>query len=267
MRAAPAAELHESNQQAIGAWKRFAQGSPKRDIREIGGVTCAFSNVPMVFLNAAFLSAPVQNAEDFDNRVAAAVSYGSKSGVPWMFVSCNEWLPESLHASQSEAFGRHGLHAVMPLTGMVMDLPPGFSARPSGLEYRRVANRDTCNTISDMNCAAYGIPLDVGRESILEGMFGSDTFAYAGYLDGNPVTAAGVWIVDGILYVAMVATHPDHRRKGYADAVMQHSLEQAQKATGAGRTVLHATEAGFPVYERMGYRTVARFTVYGEAHE
>jgi ribosomal protein S18 acetylase RimI-like enzyme len=211
-----------------------------------------------------FLSDVVRDAADLDNRITSALDYGSKSGFPWMFCLSNEWLPESLRASQSDALGRRGLQAAMALTGMVMDMTSAPSLPPGALEYRRVNDRETIGAISDVNCAAYEIPLEMGRESISQGMFGDGVFAYVGYLDSRPVTAAGVWMVDGILYVGMVATHPDHRRKGYAEAVMWLALQQAQRATGASRTVLHATDAGFPIYRRMGYRSVARFIVYAK---
>lgn len=264
------AELQEQNDQAIGAWKRFARGAPKGDFRETAGIVWAFSNVPLSFFNMAFLSRPVEDANDLEQRILVSKDYGATSGSAWMFFSFDEWLPEPVQRSAEDAFSRHGLRPAMLLTGMVMDLGsiPAATASPqSSLEYRRVVDRETCFAISDVNCAAYGMPVEIGRDSILEGMFGDDVFAYVGYLEDKPVTAAGVWIVDGILYVAMVATHPDQRRKGYADAVMWHSLQEARRATGITRTVLHATEAGLPVYERMGYRSVARFTLYTEAHQ
>jgi GNAT superfamily N-acetyltransferase len=259
-------ELDESNRQIIGAWSRFARGAPNGRVHEASGVTYAFGKVPLAFFNVAFLSGHVRTTDDLSNRISSARDYGTKSGFPWMFCACNEWLPEPARMCE-EAFNRQGLHAAMPLIGMVADVTSitERSSHPQ-LEYRRITNRETCVAASDINCAAYGIPLEIGRESFFEGMFGDDSFAYIGYLEGQPITAAGVWIVDGIQYVAIVATHPDHRRKGYAESVMFHSLQEARKATGITRTVLHATEAGFPVYARMGYRSVARFTFYAEPH-
>jgi ribosomal protein S18 acetylase RimI-like enzyme len=59
--------------------------------------------------------------------------------------------------------------------------------------------------------------------------------------------------------VAMVATLPEYRNRGCAEAVMRYSLAQAREATGLERTVLHASAAGLPLYEEMGYRSVASF--------
>jgi predicted acetyltransferase len=64
----------------------------------------------------------------------------------------------------------------------------------------------------------------------------------------------------GVLYVGFVATALVHRRRGLAELVMRRSLEDATRATGITRTVLHATADGYPVYRRMGYRPVDEFS-------
>jgi len=69
--------------------------------------------------------------------------------------------------------------------------------------------------------------------------------------------------IDKALYVAWMATSKTHRRLGLPELVIRHSLEDARKVTGIERTVLHATEDGFAVYLRMGYRVVAKFPLYG----
>ena len=43
---------------------------------------------------------------------------------------------------------------------------------------------------------------------------------------------------------------------------MRHALEAAAAAHGELPTVLHATEAGRPVYERMGYAAISRHTFF-----
>ncbi len=48
---------------------------------------------------------------------------------------------------------------------------------------------------------------------------------------------------------------------------MRVSLNGASSATGLTRGVLHATDAGKPIYARMGFRPVATYTLFGQAHE
>jgi predicted acetyltransferase len=69
-------------------------------------------------------------------------------------------------------------------------------------------------------------------------------------------------MVDGLRYVAMVATEPAHQRRGYGQAVMQQALVTAAARHGATASVLHATDAGRPVYQRMGYRAISTHSLY-----
>ena len=90
------------------------------------------------------------------------------------------------------------------------------------------------------------------------GLFG--TIAYMGT---EPASGAFALPIENALYVGWVATSTNHRRRGLAELVIRASLEDARKATGLERTVLHATDAGLPVYQRMGYRSAVKFPFYG----
>jgi predicted N-acetyltransferase YhbS len=81
---------------------------------------------------------------------------------------------------------------------------------------------------------------------------------------GKPVSSATVLMVDGHRYVALVATEPGQQRRGFADATMRRALEDAARAHGEIPTVLHASDAGRPVYERMGYTTISTHTLMME---
>jgi predicted acetyltransferase len=72
--------------------------------------------------------------------------------------------------------------------------------------------------------------------------------------------------VHDTVYVAFVATPPDEQRKGYAEAVMRHSIEKGAEGMDLARTTLHATEAGFPLYLAMGYEATAHFRMLAEPH-
>jgi len=101
-----------------------------------------------------------------------------------------------------------------------------------------------------------------GRASLPQASLWQDGFPYVAF-EGDRAVATASTIVHGeCLYLALVATVPDARRKGYAQAVVRHSLQRAHETTGLTRTILHATNAGLSVYERLGYRATAQFTLY-----
>jgi predicted acetyltransferase len=71
-------------------------------------------------------------------------------------------------------------------------------------------------------------------------------------------------MVGGYRYVALVATMPDQQRRGYAEAAMRHALDSAAARHGDTPTTLHATDAGRPIYARMGYEPIASHTAFIE---
>jgi len=84
-------------------------------------------------------------------------------------------------------------------------------------------------------------------------------YGFVAYEGGKPVSTATVIINQGCLFLFLVATMPEARCKGYGEAVVRHALQTAYEATGIGRTVLHATDAGYPLYLRLGYLPTVKF--------
>jgi GNAT superfamily N-acetyltransferase len=81
--------------------------------------------------------------------------------------------------------------------------------------------------------------------------------ARARFVQAIPMTGMAI-INEGCLFLFLVATAPDARRKGYGEAVVRHALQKAHEATGIRRTVLHATEPGYPIYLRLGYHPTVK---------
>lgn len=258
------AELEESNLQFSAAWQAFARKAKSGEVRETPGLTIASSGVTFPILNGAFLSQPVTDAADFGKRLAAAVAYFGSRGLHWMFPICEDWVSEAARAGVREELARRGLQPAMELAGMVTEqlASPAHPPLPQ-LEFRRAGDEETRIAVSEINAVAYQVPSEWALEAMnTENFWQGEIAGYVGYKDGKPVTCAGVLIIAGVRYVALVATLAEHRRLGYAEAVMRFGLDQARQATGIDRTVLHATPAGLPLYQQMGYRSVATFTLY-----
>lgn len=161
----------------------------------------------------------------------------------------------------SEIAARHGVDYFMSVQVMTADVrelkPP---ARPlPGVSFRRVQSEADARIVLDLNVRAYGMPSEITDSVLATKSYFRDLSREFGYIaldnDGTPVSTTTVIEIDGWLYVALVATHPDHRQKSYAEAVMRHALESTAAALPhITRTSLDATAMGAPVYTRMGYQ-------------
>jgi ribosomal protein S18 acetylase RimI-like enzyme len=85
---------------------------------------------------------------------------------------------------------------------------------------------------------------------------------YVGYSNGRAVTTTAAVITGDVLGLYSVATLPQHRRLGFAEAIMREVVRRVQQTRGISRTVLQATASGLSLYEAMGYRTVTSFNVF-----
>jgi ribosomal protein S18 acetylase RimI-like enzyme len=256
-------DINESNRQVQLLWEDFAQHYSKGEIVRYPGLTAAWCHAQWPMVNGTIVTSPIDDDQDLDRRVQTAIEHGRQRDKLWLLVCCKEWLPRGDEGKAQEILARHGLHQVMAMTGMVTDELLPCTRQPTGLVFRPVTDAETRCAVADINAVSYEIPLEWGREVFSESSaWHANMFGCLAYADGAPVSTATTIIQDGIRYMALVATQPEFRHRGYAEAAMRESLQMAYAATGIKRTVLHATAMGKPTYERMGYRSVATFNIY-----
>jgi GNAT superfamily N-acetyltransferase len=85
-----------------------------------------------------------------------------------------------------------------------------------------------------------------------------DYRVWLGRVDGRAVATATASVSDGFVGVYVVATRAEARGRGYGEAVTWAATLSRPELPAT----LQASDMGKPVYERMGYRTVADFTVW-----
>jgi GNAT superfamily N-acetyltransferase len=255
-------EVDLSIQQFSQAWKLMCAGAPGSSFADGEGVEYVFSRCPIPFFNFALLTARGISADGLRARAGAARAWASDKQVPWLFLVTHEALDADLDAAALLA--DCDLTPLVPLTGMLMEGVTPSTNAPSGVELSVPRDDTGCSAILDINAAAYGMDFSAAKDLIGTSSFWANHFPVIGAVGGTRATTASVLMTDSCRYVVLVATDPAWQRRGLADAAMRRALELSAAEHGGRPTLLHATEAGRPVYERMGYRIISHHTIFME---
>jgi len=244
------------------SFRVVAAGRGAGEIRELPGVSIAAAGVTFQMFNSAFLSAPVLSDAELQQRILLSASHFNVRGLEWAFWVCEDWMEGRTRRKSRQLFERHGLRHAVDLPGMVADrIAPPAKPLPS-LVVRRVADDATRADFCAIGSVCFHVPINWFREVFDNNVVWRQFAAYVGYQDDVPVSTAAIVMGGGAIGVYNVATLPDHQRRGYGESVMRHAVGEAQKEHGIVRTILQSTPAGLRLYERMGYRTITRVSVY-----
>jgi GNAT superfamily N-acetyltransferase len=246
--------------QFLDAWRLFGYAHPGSTLHSADGVSYVFTGLPIPFFNVAMPTLGPLSAAALEASARGAMQFASDKGAPWLFVVTTEALEPGVDAAA--ALQTCGLVPLLPLTGMLARRVTPAARAAEGLQLDVPEDDAGCCDIIDVNSAAYGMDLAASKPSFGRGAFWADHVAVLGRADGSPATSAGVMLAGGHRYVLLVATQPAHQKKGFAEAAMRHALHVAAEKFGDRPSFLHATDAGRPIYARMGYETVATHTCF-----
>ena len=252
-----------SHKQFTAAWQIMCGASPRYARHSAEDAEYIFSGVPIGFFNLVLLTGRNLSRDTLHRRAVDACAWSAAQGVPWLFVVTEETLVANVEAPA--VLDHCGLVPIMPLTAMVVDaIAPATREASDDLQLTVPQDVAGLGTLLDVNSVAYNMPLDACKPVMSKTSFWSGHVPVLGHVRGQPASCAAVFMADGYRYVALVATDPAHQRRGYAEAAMRHALETAARQHGDVPTFLHATAAGRPIYERMGYQRIADHTVFME---
>jgi ribosomal protein S18 acetylase RimI-like enzyme len=111
---------------------------------------------------------------------------------------------------------------------------------------------------------AFGVPDAVASYEPFGSRAVFETPGFTGYIaevDGFPIATAAAMRDDDWVGIFTVATQAAHRRQGYARAVMNRLLIDAQ-AAGIRHAMLHSTPAGLELYRGLGFDLVENWTYF-----
>lgn len=251
-----------SLRQFVEAWQIMCGTSPAYVRHSADDLEYVFSGVPIGFFNLGLLTGRNISRDTLQRQATDACAWSARQGVPWLFVVTEDTLAAAVDAPA--VLDACGLAVIMPLTGMVADRITAATRHAPDLQLDVPQDEAGLGALLDINSVAYDMSLEALKPVVAKASFWSAHVPVLGRVDGQPASCAAVFSADGYRYVALVATDPAHQRRGYAETAMRHALDTAARAFGDVPSVLHATEAGRPTYERMGYRRIAGHTVFME---
>lgn len=221
--------------------------------REDGdGLRMLASGIPAGMFNPAFVTGSIG---DHAAAISTVRAFAEERGVPFAIYFRDATAPGFADACTAAGLVEHWRPPLMVLD----PIPPSDPGPPEGLTIEVVAEANYDDYLAAL-CAGFGIPAEVVAPVLHGEMLAIDGFT--GLLgrtpDGTPVAASGVFVHGTTAGVYNVATHPEHRRRGYGEALTAAAARLGADA-GCTHSILQASEAGEPVYRRMGYATPDRY--------
>lgn len=252
-------EVRESHEQFAAAWSLYARNSEHGEVLDLNGLFVANARSPWYIMNAAVLSTPMSSGKELASCAEAAIKYYAAEHNPWFFIGGRQWLGEDA----SQILSGLGLTELFTVTGMVAEELSISEQLITDVETLRIENETGRLALADLNAAAYNVSKDwVRLVASGESLWETPLYGYNAYADGQAAATAFAVPLNGVIYVAYAATALKYRRKGLAELVMRRSIDHAMRDTGIKRSVLHATDDGYSLYMKMGYRPVEQFSIY-----
>jgi ribosomal protein S18 acetylase RimI-like enzyme len=137
---------------------------------------------------------------------------------------------------------------------------------PPGLTMRRIRNEQELNEWFRVWISAFEIP-----EPIQQGLLRrfkkkgysakSDVLNYAAYVGNRVVGTSTLFVGKRAAGLYNIGTLSDFRGRGIGSAMTWLALHEAEKL-GQTLAVLQASEAGHPIYKKIGFEELFRFHSY-----
>lgn len=241
----------------------FSRAREQGEVRQYPGVAVVCSAVRFTTFNAALLTAPVPSVEEFERRLALARTYFRGRSLPWSVWLCEDWLNKEVRRKSRVVMEEAGMRLLVEMPGMTAERLRPPARRLPNLDFRRVQDGRTREAFEAIMTAAFEVPAAISRQIYgAEQTWEDGLTGWVGHLDGCPVVTAATRVAGGVIGLYAVGTLPAFRGQGCAEAAVRHAIGQAGAATGITQSVLQSTAAGLNLYQKLGYRQVARYSIY-----
>ncbi|MGD0810473.1 MAG: GNAT family N-acetyltransferase [Acidimicrobiales bacterium] len=233
------------------SWQQFVGAMPGWAKRE-GGVLAAMSGVALANCNGVW----AEQVEPDEDLVAALLNEVATAQLPY----CLQLRPGASLALTNLPGGRGMvLDAQVPL--MVLEGSGALEAarRVDGLEIRELTPEAVQEHVT-IAASGFGAPEDLMAQLATPALLRvPGVRCYVGEVDGHPVTTGVGLTLHRFVGIFSIATPPRYRGQGYAGAVTARAVADGL-SDGAEWAWLQSSPAGYPIYTRLGFKTVERWS-------
>jgi GNAT superfamily N-acetyltransferase len=246
------------------AMRFFGEATGRGEVKTLDRTVAMYSGLEYGVFNISLLTreAGVTDA-GLDAALSEAARYFKQRTKRWSFWLCEDLLDSPTRRRARQICNDFGLRPISYPPGMIAQklLPP---VRPlPKIECRPVSDHSTRCAFAEITSICFEIP--PGIANAVYGPQDAWNGAYRGFVgvvDNKPIAIAAVVEAAGALGIYSVATIPNQRRQGYGEALLRAAAHMARPKSNGEPFILQSTEAGHALYKRMGFRDVAKFTVY-----
>lgn len=233
--------IDAAEQNYFTAWRLLAGRAAGCLVEETDNVVFTFVPVPVAYFNSAFVKPPA----DAVSCIETVREFFAARETPFTLRFRDS--PESDAACRSAGFTPAGLSPLM--NAAVDDIAP-----PSTIDVRRV-DAQTWDDHVRAIAVGFGMPVELASRLFGPSLAESEEYAaFNAYIDGEVASTAALIVSDSVAGVYNVATPEAFRRRGLGEATTRAAVAEGARR-GCVMSTLQASDMGYPIYERMGFRT------------
>jgi hypothetical protein len=242
--------IERGAQNLADVWQHCAAASNGR-WTQFGAARVADAGSLCPFLNSTVLTRPIELDEIGRLTEDLDAFYARADGGSWLL-----WTASPMPDLSPLGYANWGQPPLMLR-------PVGGEAPPPPPELRIVEVMDADRLVDFETAFIEGYPLHWLQPARPGSLFdtrvlGGPLRLWLGLVADRPVSVAASFESADIVGVHMVATRPEARGRGYGAALTW----QATRAKPQVPAMLQASDQGRPLYERMGYITLTRMTLW-----
>ena len=242
------------------AMRFFGRATGTGEVRPLERGEVVFSGLDYGVFNIAFLTTTLSSTGDLADILDQCGAFYRDRHVRWSFWLCEDLLELTTRRRTRYVCSAIGMRQISQAPGMVAHSLVAPSRVLPALECRPVMDSSTRFAFAELTSVCFDIPFSVAR-AVYEpqSAWKGDYRGFVGFVAGRPVSMVALVRAEGALGIYSLGTLPDYRRRGYGEALLRTALSERQDGEPL---VLESTEAGYPLYRRLGFKEAARFSVY-----